>query len=127
MAAKYPEELQTKKDSIDDIKPESISNVTGPTSSVTSSIARIVKVRRAISAAKLQPIEEVAALAEMERKLNMTEAEEGIRIKKRKPEIEDKEKLKRLEAEQKQAFFEVVKGRDRFKLPIQKISALQSS
>ena len=63
----------------------------------------------------------------MERKLKMTESEEEIRIQKRKHEIEDEEKLKRLEAEQKQAFFEVVKGRDRFKLPIQKISTLQSS
>ena len=73
MAAKYPDELETEKDSIDDIKPEdSISNVTGPTSSVTSSIARRVKARRAIAAAKLQAIEEEAALAEMERKLNLT-------------------------------------------------------
>ena len=89
MAAKYPDELETEKDSIDDIKPEdSISNVTGPTSSVTSSIARRVKARRAIAAAKLQAIEEEAALAEMERKLNLTSVEEELKIQKRKREVE---------------------------------------
>ena len=123
MAAKYPDELETEKDSIDDIKPEdSISNVTGPTSSVTSSIARRVKARRAIAAAKLQAIEEEADLAEMERKLNLTSVEEELKIQKRKrevemraaaataaAEIEDEEKLKKLEAEQKRASFEAEK------------------
>ena len=89
MAAKYPDELETENDSIDDIKPEdSINNVTGPTSSVTSSIARRVKARRAIAAAKLQAIEEEAALAEMERKLNLTSVEEELKIQKRKREVE---------------------------------------
>ena len=85
--------------------------MTGPTSSVTSSIARRVKERRAIAAAKLEAIEEEAALAEMERKLNTTEAEEEIRIQKQNREIEDEEKLKRLEAKQKRASFEAEKKR----------------
>ena len=109
MAAKYPDELETENDSTDDIKPEdSISNVTRPTSSVTSSIARRVKARRAIAAAKLQAIEEEDALAEMERKLNLTSVEEELKIQKRKrevemhaAEIEEEEKLKKLEAETK--------------------------
>ena len=117
MAAKYPDELETEKDSIDDIKPEdSIGNVTGPTSSVTSSIARRVKAQRAIAAAKLQAIEEDAALAESERKLNLTTVEEELKIQKRKraiadAEIKDEEKLKKLEAEQKRASFEAEKKR----------------
>ena len=107
--------------------------MTGPTSSVTSSIARRVKARRAIAAAKLQAIEEEAALAEMERKLNLTTVEEELKIQKRKrevemrataaaaaaaaaaaiaaAEIEDEEKLKKLEAEQKRASFEAEKKR----------------
>ena len=69
MAAKYPDD---DMDLQDQIRPEdSASNLTGH-GSMTSSIVRTVKARRAAAAKKLLAIKEESALAEMESRMKQT-------------------------------------------------------
>ena len=91
MASKY--EKENDQDFIEDddgIRPEeSASSVSAPTS-MTSSLARQLKNKRAAAAIKLKMIEEEAALLEMEQELEMDTVhdERELRRKRRKAKIE---------------------------------------
>ena len=107
MAAKYPDD---DMDLQDQIRPEdSASYLTGH-GSMTSSIVRTVKARRAAAARKLLAIKEESALAEMESRMKQNRLDDELEMEKRKRQLEfeieekkrliEEEKRKQMKAEQ---------------------------
>ena len=101
MAAKYPDD---DMDLQDQIRPEdSASNLTGH-GSMTSSIVRTVKARRAAAARKLLAIKEESALTEMETRMKQKRLDDEFRLEKQKRQLELEEK--KLEMEEKKRLIE---------------------